>query len=156
MLEKVDFPMTTSQISEFILDQGYTSYFKLQETLAEMADSDLLHIETTHNRTLYHLTPNGKETIQFFRHKISPAIQGDIDAYLTERKYKIKEEVAVKADYYLNPNHEYEVECQITEDGVNLLELRFTIPTESEAKAIVSNWSSQCQDIYSLLLTKLL
>ena len=27
MLDKVDFPMTTSQISEFILDQGYTNYF---------------------------------------------------------------------------------------------------------------------------------
>ena len=30
MLNKVDFPLTTSQISEFILDEGYTSYFKLQ------------------------------------------------------------------------------------------------------------------------------
>ena len=35
MLEKVDFPLTTSQISEFILDKGYTTYFNLQETLSE-------------------------------------------------------------------------------------------------------------------------
>ena len=33
MLDKVDFPLTTSQISEFILDKGYTTYFRLQETL---------------------------------------------------------------------------------------------------------------------------
>ena len=31
MLEKVDFPLTTSQISEFILEKEYTTYFKLQE-----------------------------------------------------------------------------------------------------------------------------
>ena len=36
MLDKVDFPLTTSQISEFILEKEYTTYFKLQETLAEM------------------------------------------------------------------------------------------------------------------------
>ncbi len=59
MLEKVDFPLTTSQISEFILDKGYTTYFKLQETLLKWRTSGLLRVETTHNRTLYHLTDNG-------------------------------------------------------------------------------------------------
>ncbi len=82
MLDKVDFPLTTSQISEFILDKGYTSYFKLQETLSEMdIIPDLLRVETTHNRTLYHLTENGVDTIQFFNSKISPAIQRDIDDF---------------------------------------------------------------------------
>ena len=42
MLNKVDFPLTTSQISEFVLDKGYTSYFKLQEALSELADSRLI------------------------------------------------------------------------------------------------------------------
>ena len=27
MLDKVDFPLTTSQISEFILEKEYTTYF---------------------------------------------------------------------------------------------------------------------------------
>ena len=31
MLNQVDFPLTNSQISEFILDKGYTTYFKLQQ-----------------------------------------------------------------------------------------------------------------------------
>ena len=46
MLERVDFPLTTSQISDFILDKGYTSYFKLQEILSELTESDLLKVET--------------------------------------------------------------------------------------------------------------
>ena len=33
MLNEVDFPLTNSQISEFILDEGYTTYFKLQQDL---------------------------------------------------------------------------------------------------------------------------
>ena len=47
MLDRVDFPLTTSQISEFILDKGYTTYFRLQSALAELTDSGLLKIELT-------------------------------------------------------------------------------------------------------------
>ena len=36
MLDKVDFPLTNSQVSEFILDEGYTTYFKLQQSISEL------------------------------------------------------------------------------------------------------------------------
>ena len=156
MLDKVDFPLTTSQISEFILDKGYTSYFRLQETLAELSDSGLLRAETTHNRTLYHLTESGAETIHFFSKKISPAIQKDIDEFLREKQYDLKEEAAVKSDYYLNTNREYEVRCQIVENGYSLIDLKLTVPTEKEAEAIAGSWNRQSQEIYALLLSKLL
>ena len=156
MLDKVDFPLTTSQISEFVLDKGYTSYFRLQETLSELAGSGLLKAETTHNRTLYHLTESGAETIRFFVKKISPAIQKDIDDFLREKQYDLKEEAAVKADYYLNTNREYEVRCQIVENGYSLIDLKLTVPTEKEAEAIAAGWNRKSQDIYALLLSKLL
>ena len=156
MLDKVDFPLTTSQISEFILDKGYTSYFRLQETLSELTDSGLLKVETTHNRTLYHLTENGAETIHFFSNKISPAIRQEIDDFLKEKQYDLKEEVAIKSDYYLNTNHEFEVRCQIMENGYNLIDLRLTVPTEKEAEAIAAKWSLKSQEIYTSLLTDLL
>lgn len=156
MLDKVDFPMTTSQISEFMLDKGYTTYFKLQEALSEMVNSGLLKIETTHNRTLYHLTENGTETIQFFTNKISPAIQNDVNEFLKEKQYDLKEEVAIKSDYYLNTNREYEVRCQIVENGFSLIDLKITVPTETEAETIAGSWFRQSQEIYTLLLSKLL
>ena len=156
MLDKIDFPLTTSQISEFILDKGYTSYFKLQETLSELAESDLLKVETTHNRTLYHLTENGAETIHFFSNKISPAIRKDIDDFLKEKQYDLKEEVSVKADYYLNTNREFEVRCQIVENGFSLIDLKLTVPTEKEAETIVRSWSNKTHEIYTSLLAELL
>ena len=156
MLDKVDFPLTTSQISEFILDKGYTSYFRLQETLSELTDSGLLKVETTHNRTLYHLTENGAETIHFFSNKISPAIRQEIDDFLKEKQYDLKEEVSVKSDYYLNTNHEFEVRCQIMENGYNLIDLKLTVPTEKEAEAIAAKWSLKSQKIYTSILTDLL
>ena len=102
MLDKVDFPLTNSQISEFVLDKGYTDYFKLQQALSELADGGLILKESTHNRTLFHLTEDGKGTIHLFRDKISKPIQDDIDHFLQTKQYDMKNEVSVKADYMKN------------------------------------------------------
>ena len=156
MLNRVDFPLTTSQISEFILDKGYTTYFTLQEALSDMISADLLRVENTHNRTLYHLTEAGAETISYFQNKISPAIQQDIREFLTEKEYDLKEEVAIKSDFYLTTNHEYEVRCQIVEKGYNLIDLKLIVPTETEAVAITNNWGTKSEEVYTLLMTQLL
>ena len=46
MLDKVDFPLTTSQISEFILEKEYTNYFTIQQALNELTDSHLVRADT--------------------------------------------------------------------------------------------------------------
>lgn len=90
MLEKVDFPLTNGQISEFILEKGYTSYFTLQQAISEMVTAGFIREESTHNRTLYHLTEEGSETIQFFKSNISPAIRKDVDTFMAEKSYELK------------------------------------------------------------------
>ena len=57
------------------------------------------------------------------------------------KQYDLKEEVSVKSDYYLNTNHEYEVKCQILENGSHLIDMTLTVPTQTEAEAIVNNWN---------------
>ena len=68
----------------------------------------------------------------------------------------MKEEVSVKSDYYLNTNKEYEVRCQIVENGSSLIDLKLTVPTETEAKAIANRWDLNSQQIYAQLLANLL
>ena len=62
--------------------------------------------------------------INYFRNKISPEIRQEIDNFINEKKYDLKEEVSVKSDYYLNTNHEYEVKCQILENGSHLIDMK--------------------------------
>lgn len=156
MLEKVDFPLTNSQISEFILDKGYTTYFKLQRAIAELNESGFIREESTHSRTFYHLTEEGAETIQYFRNKISPAIQSDIDEFLKEKHYELKNEVSVKADYFPNANMEYSVRCQVMENQFPLIDLTITVPSETEAQTVANNWNKKNQEIYALIMQNLL
>ena len=157
MLNEVDFPMTTSQISEFILEQEYTTFFKLKESLDEMVAADLLMVEETHNRTLYHLTKEGARTVEYFGNKISPAIQEDIEQFLREKHYDLKEESGVKSNYFFDEeNGEYHVRCRLVENGSNLLDLKLIVPTEKEAQAIANAWLKDYEEIYAMLLAKLL
>lgn len=156
MLEKVNFPLTNGQISEFVLEKGYTTYFTLQQAISEMVSTGFIREESTHNRTLYHLTEEGSETIQFFKSNISPAIRSDIDTFISEKAYELKNEVSVKADYYPNKSNEYSVRCQILEGNASLLDLTISVPTEAEAISVANNWSQKHQEVYAQIMATLL
>ena len=82
MLNEVDFPLTNSQISEFILEKEYTNYFHLQQAFSELVDSNLLEERTIRNSTYYYLTELGKTTLSYFNNEISDAIKGEIQSFL--------------------------------------------------------------------------
>ena len=88
--------------------------------------------------------------------KMLKDIYGISDDFLKEKQYDLKEEVSVKSDYYLNTNKEYEVRCQIVENGSSLIDLKLTVPTETEAEAIANRWDLNSQQIYAMLLANLL
>ena len=156
MLDRVDFPLSNSQISEFILNEGYTNYFKLQQVLAEMIDSGFIREESTHSRTFYHLTEEGEQTIKYFKTDLSPEIQADIEEYLREKKYDLKNEVSVKADFYRNANDEYSIRCQVIEHNAPLIDLTVSAPTEAEAETIANNWTQKNEEIYAMIMANLL
>ena len=47
MLDKVSFPMSNGQLSEFMLDKEYTDYFRVQKVLKDLADSGMIRTEST-------------------------------------------------------------------------------------------------------------
>ncbi len=156
MLEKVDFPLTNGQISEFILDKEYTSYFTLQQAISEMVESGFIREESTHNRTMYHLTEEGANTIQYFKSNISSTIRKEIDTFISEKAYELKNEVAVKADFYPNNANEYSVRCQIFEGSAALIDLTISVPTKDEAETVANNWNRRHQEIYAQIMANLL
>lgn len=156
MLTKVSFPMTNAQISDFILGEEYTSYFHLQQALSEMAESNLVHIETRRNTSYYHLTKEGEKTLHYFGNQISDAIKDDIARYLEKNSYEMRNEISHRADFYQTDSGEYEARCQVLERRHKVIELTLTVPTEEAADAICRNWEKKSQDVYAYLMDELL
>ena len=139
-----------------MLGKGYTTYFKLQQALSELTEARLIREEKSHRRTIFHLTEDGASTISYFKNHISPAIQDDINHYLKEHAYDLKNEVSVKADYYRNTNAEYSVRCQVIEGELPLIDLTITVPSETEAQSVCERWRRKNQELYALIMANLL
>ena len=155
MLNRVTFPMTTAQVSDFILEKEYTNFLTLQQVINELTNASLISSETIRNRTHLSITPEGLETLTFFENRISDAIKFDINEFFRENEYTLRNEVSVLGDYYKSTSGEYDAHLIVKERGVNLVDLTMSVPTEEIAASICDNWQRKNQVIYQYLVSEL-
>ena len=156
MLKQVNFPLTNAQLTNFFTEHEYTTYFTLQQALNELEDAGLVRKEASHNSTRYEITREGEETLNFFGKNISPAIVNDMDQYLKENKFRLREEVGTSADYYKATGQDYIVHCEVREGKTVLIRLDLALPDKEQAEAMCSNWKEKSQEIYSFAMKTLL
>ena len=155
MLDKVAFPLTQSQISEFILDKGYTNYLTLQQVISELIETNLITAHTTLNRTQLTITKEGKDSLGYFEGRISDAIKSEILEYFKENSMELRNEVSVVSNYYKTVNGEYEAVLSAKDKDITLVEIKMSVPTPQIASAICDNWNKKNQEVYQML-TKML
>lgn len=155
MLDKVDFALTNSQISAFILEQQYTDYFTVQETLSDMVRAGYLQSDVIRNSTRYTMTEKGRETLLYFGNEVSDGIKEDIREYFKKNKLKMRNENAVTADYR-RVGKDFAVQLQVKERDALLIDITLTVPLEEQAAEMCSNWRKKSQQAYSYLMKELL
>ena len=96
MLNRVDFPLTKAQITDFILEKEYTTYMNLQSVLAQLRDSNMIMERTIRNRTQLLITEEGKTTLGFFENRISPEIKKGLEIVLVEQMKDVLDVAFVK------------------------------------------------------------
>lgn len=97
MLDRVTFPLTTAQISEFILDKEYTNFLTLQTAISELTETGLAESRTILNRTQLQITEEGRSTLHFFENRISDAIKCDIIDYFKNHKLELRNDLPFRA-----------------------------------------------------------
>ena len=155
MLNRVNFSLTTAQISDFILEKEYTNFLTLQQVFSELTEAGMISSQSIRNRTHLSITEEGKETLSFFKNRISDAIINDIETYLAEKEFDMRNEVSVLGDYYKSTSGEYEAHLVAKEKDINLLTITLSVPTEELAASICDNWQKKNQDIYQYLVQEL-
>ena len=155
MLNRVSFPMTTAQVSDFILEKEYTNFLTLQQVINELSDAQLISSEAIRNRTHLSITAEGRETLNFFENRISDAIKQDINTYFRENEYALRNEVSVLGDYYKSTSGEFEAHLVAKDRGINLVDITLSVPTEDMAATICDNWQRKNEEIYQYLISQL-
>lgn len=155
MLDQVAFPLTLSQISEFILDRDYTNYLTLQQVISELTDTGLITANSTLNRTQLTITKEGKDSLGYFKGRINYGIRNEISDYLKANSLELKNEVSVFSNYRKTANGEYEASLTAKDGEQPLVKINLCVPTAEIAAAVCDNWSKKNQEVYQML-TKVL
>ena len=156
MLHQVNFPLTNAQLSNFFLDREYTSYFTLQQALNELLDAGLVKKETMRNSSRYEITKEGEETLEFFGKNISPAIVSDMDEYLKQNRFRMRNEVGLISDFYKSTNQDYIVHCEVREGKAVLVNLDISVPDKEQAEIMCNHWKDRSQEIYAYVMKSLM
>lgn len=155
MLDRVTFPLTTAQISDFVLEKEYTNFLTLQQVISELTEAGMLSSQSIRNRTQLAITKEGRETLHYFENRVSDAIKSDIKTYFHENEFTLRNEVSVLGDYYKSTSGDYEAHLVAKDRGINLIDLTLSVPVEEVAAAICDNWQKKNQDIYKYLIQEL-
>ena len=156
MLHQVNFPLTNAQLSDFFLDREYTTYFTLQQALNELLDAGLVKKETMRNSSRYEITKEGEETLEFFGKNISPAIVSDMDEYLKQNRFRMRNEVGLISDFYKSTNQDYIVHCEVREGKAVLVNLDISVPDKEQAEIMCNHWKDRSQEIYAYVMKSLM
>lgn len=155
ILNRVTFPITVAQISDFMLDREYTDFLTLQQIINELKDAGLITTETVRNRTHLTITDEGRETLRLFNARISNIDRLDIETYFSRNEFSLRNEIAVQGNYYKTVSDGYDTHLVISEGDTCLMEITMPVPTEEMASAVCDNWQKKNQEIYQYLISQL-
>ena len=155
MLDRVKFPITTAQISNYILEKEYTNFLTLQQVTSELVEANLIDARTVNNRTHLQITEEGRETLYYFDNRINDTIKAEINQYFRENEFDLQEEVSVLGNYYKSTFGEYEVHLIAKDRDTNLVEIKLSVPTKEVAESLCDNWQKKNQEIYQELVRQL-
>lgn len=148
-------PLTNSCITEVVLENGFVSYFNLQQYLSELVDAGFLNKSKEENRQLYNITLKGKSALEYFESRIDSSKREKIKAYMDNFRSRPESLVQVSAEYNEDSNKQYNVACKLIENNLVLMEMKISTKSIENAKQICSNWKSNASQICSRI-TKML
>lgn len=162
MLNKLDCQLTGAQLSQFFVSKNYirdndiTKYFNIQSILTSLVESKFLEKVVIRNTSYYSITPAGYETLAYFKSQIPKGALGDIDEFISENAFELKNEVGTQADYYKHTSGDYIAHLQVMEGKTLLYEINISLPSEEEARHVCDNWKISSEEIYSYVMKTLL
>ena len=153
LIDKMDLPMSSSQIAQFALSENYLNYYKVQVYLSEMSKIGYLDSSHDNNTTRYTITEEGMKALEAFIHYIPTGVRSRILKYVAENRKVVKQDFEVVANHFYDfERKEYTVKCGVYENDTMLMELNLSVVSKEQALSICSNWKNNVDNLYGQII----
>ena len=147
--------ISNTQLTEIILENNFINYFTLQQYISELENSDFIRYIDKNGKRLIVITKKGENVLSIFNDRISPIKRDIIDNYISSVIDNIKKELTIYSDYTIENSDSFIVNLKALEDEMLLIDLKVSVPTKSQAKALCSKWKDNPSDIYTRIMQSL-
>ena len=155
LLKNVSFSLNHENLSNFFLDK-YTTFILFQDILADLVDTKLIEEYKTKTSVFYKTTEDGAEALETFINDISDIHKKELDNYIKDNKFKLKEESMISANYSDNDKGSYLIDLQINENKEETFKIQIDVPTADAAITMCENWKEKAKEIYTYIIKQLL
>ena len=156
LLKQVNLPLSNPQLWEFFKKNEYTNYYTFQETIAQLLEANLIVRDEVRSIVRYELTREGEDALYYFKKEIPEEVMLDMDGYLHENRFQIRNETGITADYHKTENFDFVVHMMVREGKNILFEMNLTVPTEDQAVLVCRHFKESAQKIYAGVLKQLM
>ncbi len=157
LIERMDIPMSTSQIVQFALEEDLMHIFTVSQYLAEMVEMGYLEKSTEQNVSRYLITEDGAAALELFTAQLPPQVKTSVTRYISENLKSIKRNFEITANhFYEHSTNEYMVKCGIYDDGLMLMEVSLSVVSKKQAVDICNNWRNNTNTLYRHILDSML
>ncbi|MBB6217084.1 putative transcriptional regulator [Anaerosolibacter carboniphilus] len=156
ILHEFNIPLTNTQITEFVMEKDYMNYFSLQQYLGELVSSHMLEYSASSDQYFYLLTEKGRNTLQFFKDRLSPDMITAIQKSVDLKKQMLLKEMQITAEYIKRKDSEYIVDLKVVENDITLIDLKLSVVTNKHAKQICEKWKNEAPSLYGEIINLLI
>lgn len=160
MIDRLNMPVSNSQITGLVLETRLMNYFMFQQCFNELHGGKLIEFHKAaanqDNPDGFKLTRSGKNTLQYFLNLVPPGIKKQMDNMLPDARKEFLAETLITADFLPESENKFTVMCKMNEKGFTLMELKATVGTKKDARAVCDNWKNHSPEIYAEIIQSLI
>ncbi|MBB6630236.1 DUF4364 family protein [Clostridium algidicarnis] len=156
ILKSIKIPISNSQLTEMILENGFINYFTLQQYITELISSSFISYDKKNEKKVLVLSAKGEKVLSMFQDRISPSKTEVIEAYIKERLDTIKRELTLTSDYTIDDNGNFIVDLKAIENDFMLMDLKINVTSNKQAMSLCDKWKSNSSEIYNKIMQLLI
>ncbi len=127
----------------------WINYMDCKPLFSQLLEVGFLYEVASGGKTLYTITPEGRNCLAHFFSKIPTSTREEISQFVKTNRLKYRKKQECPADYFMNRDGTYTVMLKIVEPTQPVLELKFVVPNRQTAKAIYKKWEDKSADVYA-------
>ncbi len=148
--------ITREQLYRAIAENDAMNYFDFESCAHELEEDAFIAAVPHAFGQGYRVTVRGTDVLEQFEESLPVSLREKLDRYAREHMEKMRQQTQIVSDMEELSGGGYLVRLRALENNTAILELTLRVATRDMAQRLRANWETESEEVYTLLLEKLL